>query len=411
MKKVLLSAYACSPKKGSEEGRGWNWAVGLAEMGYDVCCITNFDDKIYIEEEIIKLNLPNLSFEFVELAWDLDERLFDPNKKSVYLHYYLWKRKAANRVVELHREHNFDIAHHATYGSFQQGTCLYKLNNCKIIFGPVGGGQMALPIFKQYFGKSWATELIRGFISKTLVKYSQSLRLTLKKAAYVITTNEETKILLNDSKLIDNEKIRLTEIYAIPKKYNNLEFIERENTDVLNIIWVGRLIPRKGLNLSFHGLSFLPKDLPYKLTIIGGGKMKNYVSEWIEEYNIDASKIEFKDQIPFDQMAEEYNKADVMLFCSLRDTLGIQVMEAMAYSLPLIVLNISGVRNLVPESCAIKINPTPGDGTAKDIAKSLVNFHADYEMRRKKALCAYNHAMNSTWSKHIIVFTKKYYEN
>ncbi|CAM4143337.1 glycosyltransferase family 4 protein [Zobellia nedashkovskayae] len=411
MKKVLLSAYACSPSKGSEEGRGWNWAIGLAEMGYTVHCMTNFDDKQKIENEHKKLNLPNLHFEFVELPWGLDEKLFDPNGKTIYLHYYLWKRKAANRAVKLHAEHSFDIAHHATYGSFQQGTCLYKLDNCKIIFGPVGGGQMALPIFKSYFGKSWRTEVIRGMVSKILVGYSGSLRRTLKKASYIINTNQETKDLLDNSKLANSNKSRLTEIYAIPKKYNTLPYIEKPDHEVLNIIWVGRVMPRKGLNLSLHALSFVPNDIPYKLTIVGGGKSEDLIKSWIKEYALDTSKIDVLGQIPFEEVANQYKKADIMLFCSLRDTSGTQIMEAMAYSLPLIVLNISGARNLVPESCSLKINPTSGDGTAKNIANAIIEFQSNPELRREKARNAHAHAMNSKWERRIKVFTEKYYEN
>jgi len=411
MKKILISAYACSPTKGSEEGRGWNWAVGLAEIGYNVYCVTNFEDKSYIEEELVKLNLPNLHVEFVELAWGLDEKLFDPNKKSVYLHYYLWKKKAANRVVELHRVHNFDIAHHVSYGSIQQGSCLYKLKNCKIIFGPVGGGQMALPIFKQYFGNAWSTEIIRGWVSRLLLMYSKSLHGTLKRATYIISTNYETKILLDESRFSDAKKSRLTDIYAIPKSYNNLEFIERPEHEVLNIIWIGRVIPRKGLNLSLHALSFIPDNVPYKLTIVGGGKSSALIETWINEYKLDASKIEILGKMPFAEVDKEYRKADIMLFCSMRDTSGTQIMEAMAYSLPLIVLNISGARNLVPESCAIKIDPSFDDGTAKDIAKAIIELQSNTKLRNEKSLNAYSHAMNSKWERRIKVFTEKYYEN
>ena len=37
--KVLLSAYACEPNKGSEPGVGWNWAKHLAEK-YEIYVIT-----------------------------------------------------------------------------------------------------------------------------------------------------------------------------------------------------------------------------------------------------------------------------------------------------------------------------------------------------------------------------------
>jgi len=39
-KKILLSAYACEPKKGSEPGVGWNWAIQICKMGNDKKIIT-----------------------------------------------------------------------------------------------------------------------------------------------------------------------------------------------------------------------------------------------------------------------------------------------------------------------------------------------------------------------------------
>lgn len=409
-KKVLLSAYACVPFKGSEEGRGWNWAVGLAKMGYEVWCMTNVDGRAKIEAEHAKLGLPNLHFEFVELAFDLDARLFDPSAKSIYLHYYLWKRKGTRRAVALHKAHNFDIAHHITYGSVQQGTCLYKLDNCKIIFGPVGGGQMALPIFETYFENHWKIEVIRGFISKMLVRYSGSLGQTIKKAAHIIATNPETKALLETHKYARLGQCHLSKIYAIPKEYDNLEFIPKEPHQELRIIWIGRLLPRKGLNLSLHALSLVPENIPYSITIVGGGQNKESIGEWMETYNLNPSKVNVLGQIPFTQVAEEYRKADIMLFCSLRDTSGTQIMEAMAYGVPLIVLNISGAINLVPESCAIKIDPVTAEQTVQDIANAVTLFQTNPKLRNEKALNAYNHAMNSKWERRIAYFTSEYYE-
>ena len=406
---ILLSAYACSPIKGSEEGRGWNWATGLAQLGYNVWCMTNVDDQEEITREHNKLNLPNLKFEFISLRANLDEKLFDPAAKTIYLHYYLWKKKAARRAVELHKRYNFDVAHHVTYGSFQQGSCLYNLEHCKIIFGPVGGGQMALPIFKPYFGKHWKTEVIRGIVSKLLVRYSSSLRNTIRKATHIISTNYETKELLERSIDVDKRKSHITEMYAIPKKYNNLTYLPKTEHKTLNIIWVGRLLPRKGLNLSLRALSFVSDKYPYKLTIVGGGQNKSQIDDWIKEYQLDSSKVEVLGQIPFSEVAAQYRKADIMLFCSLRDTSGTQIMEAMAYSLPLIVLNISGAKNLVPESCAIKIDPTTTGGTARDIAKAIEKFQSDFQYTQSKSLSAYNHAMNSTWERRIQVFIDKYY--
>ena len=37
--RILLSAYACEPNKGSEKGVGWHWAIEIAHRGHEVWVI------------------------------------------------------------------------------------------------------------------------------------------------------------------------------------------------------------------------------------------------------------------------------------------------------------------------------------------------------------------------------------
>ncbi|MFS4416349.1 glycosyltransferase family 4 protein [Maribacter sp. 2307ULW6-5] len=410
-KTILLSAYACSPIKGSEEGRGWNWAVGLAELGYTVYCMTNFEDREHILAHHQETGLSNLHFVFVNLPFGLDRLLFDPSGKTVYLHYWLWKRKASKMAKKLHAKYRFDVAHHATYGSLQQGSALYDVEDCKIIFGPVGGGQMALPIFKGYFGKAWITELLRQRVSNFMLRSSTGLKKTIQRAAVIVSTNQETKALLEKHYDEAREKSHLATMYPIPKMYNALPYTDRgEEHKKLNIIWIGRLLPRKGLNLTLHALSLLPDSVPFELTVVGDGRHNHQIDTWSREYGLDKNKLNLVGKIPYSEVARYYKEADVMLFCSLRDTLGIQIMEAMAHSLPLVVLNISGARNLVPEACAIKIDPTETPGTAEAIANAIETLQKNPGLRKKMAKASHAHAMRNTWEKVILDFTQRHYE-
>ena len=38
--RILLSAYACDPARGSEEGSGFNWLWQTAAEGHEVWCLT-----------------------------------------------------------------------------------------------------------------------------------------------------------------------------------------------------------------------------------------------------------------------------------------------------------------------------------------------------------------------------------
>jgi replication-associated recombination protein RarA len=51
---VLLSAFACDPKYGSDEEVGWQWAKQLSNRGVDVTVITRRSHRIAIEDFVVK---------------------------------------------------------------------------------------------------------------------------------------------------------------------------------------------------------------------------------------------------------------------------------------------------------------------------------------------------------------------
>jgi hypothetical protein len=61
--KVLLSAYACEPNKGSEPGVGWQWTLEIARLSYDVWMLTRANNRENIEAELAKMPpITNLHF-------------------------------------------------------------------------------------------------------------------------------------------------------------------------------------------------------------------------------------------------------------------------------------------------------------------------------------------------------------
>ena len=53
--KVLLSAYACEPNKGSEPGVGWNWAIEIARLGHKVWVLTRANNQPSIDSKYLSL--------------------------------------------------------------------------------------------------------------------------------------------------------------------------------------------------------------------------------------------------------------------------------------------------------------------------------------------------------------------
>ena len=408
LKKVLLCSYACSPNKGSEEAVGWNWSIGLARLGYEVWSLTNVQDKSATLIEKEKLNLPNLHFVFVELDYNLDKRLLHASSLKIYFHYLLWRKKAAEVSKKMHSEIGFDIAHHVSYGSLQQGSFLWKLKNTKFIFGPVGGGQEASELFREYFGKNWKIERIRRIISKLSFRFNRNLKMTLKNADIILVTNGDTFAQLRNQGY-EEEKIFLVLDNAVPVSMELNEFINKSYAGPLRILWVGRLIPRKGLKLALHALSRLPPQIEYQFIIVGDGEEFQKTGSWIEEYKLDPRRLIFAGRVPFEEMAGYYRNADVFLFSSLRDSCACQLNEAMAFGLPIISLNIQGAMHAIPDNCGIKVAFSDVYQTLTGISDAILRFEQDRNCLRECAQNAFLYAKTNTWERKIELVTQSFY--
>jgi glycosyltransferase involved in cell wall biosynthesis len=409
MKKVLINAYACSPLKGSEEGGGWSWVINVAKEGYNVWCLTNFQDKEAILAEHKKLGLPNLHFVFVTLEQGLDQFLFNPSSKKIYLHYYLWRKKACAVALKLHNDVRFDIAHHVSYGSFQQGTYLWNLHNVKVIFGPVGGGQEALPQFKDYFGSAWKFEQLRSMITRFSLRYSANLKKTMAKSDVILVTNKDTENLIKKTKYYQPEKVHYVLDSAIPPSMQHLNHPVRIPDKTLKLLWVGRMLPRKGLELVFHALSRVPAHVQYTLTVVGGGAQFALLDSWIQKYGLDKGRISIVGQIPFAEVIAYYRKSDVFIFCSLRESFGSQFNEALAFGLPVITLDMHGAAIGVPDNCSIKVKPSTKENTLSGIAAAITKFFEDVEYRQSCSANALIYSETNTWENKIAHVTSKFY--
>ena len=134
--RILLSAFACDPRQGSEEGVGWTWAYHLARYGHDVCVLTRDYHRSAIEGRLGELGMPNLTFEYIGVRY---VPLWIPGL-GVYPYYFIWQWNAYFRAKRKHRECSYDIVHHISYGVFRNASYLYLLD-IPFIFGPVGGGE------------------------------------------------------------------------------------------------------------------------------------------------------------------------------------------------------------------------------------------------------------------------------
>ncbi len=117
---------------------------------------------------------------------------------------------------------------------------------------------------------------------------------------------------------------------------------------VFNILFVGRLEPRKGLTNLLKSIPYIKlySNKPFRLIVVGNGILTNYYKLRIPKEIHD--KVHFVGDISFEDLPKYYKTAHV--FCSpatYGESFGIVLIEAMAAGLPIIAGNNEGYRKVI----------------------------------------------------------------
>ncbi|MDX2305227.1 MAG: glycosyltransferase family 4 protein [Microscillaceae bacterium] len=399
--KLLVSAYACNPKKGSEEGNGWNMAYEMSKLGHEVWCFTNKFGKKEIEAFLENEPNDRLHMVFVELpTWV--EKLYR-YQAGVYFHYIYWQSRAAKIARRLHKQHRFDLVHHITLASPQLGSGSWQLK-IPFVYGPLGGGQAAPKGFERFFYEWLKQEKRRDQIGNLLLKLNPNTYKALKKASLVMVTNEETHNLVAR---YGAKKIEYFLDTSLPEDFMPAQFPERKPDQTLKLLWVGRLFARKGLPLVLEALTFVKEDIPISLTIVGDGPLGYKVNDLIKAYHIE-HRVNWIGRIPWEDVKQAYLDHDVFVLCSLRDSFGSQFLEAMAYGLPIITLNHQGTKIFVPDEAGIKIDVKQPEDTCKQIALAIEELYHHSEKRTEMGKKGFLYASDKTWTQKVKEINRKY---
>jgi glycosyltransferase involved in cell wall biosynthesis len=401
-RKVLLSAYSCAPHAGSEPAIGWNWAHSIAAGGHEVVVITRATNRASIQS-LDQSPSSNPKFVFHDLP-SLAQKMYKLPLGN-YLYYLLWQYTAANRAVELHRSNKFDQVHHITWGSFRAPSFMGKLG-IPFVFGPVGGGEDT-PI-KLREGMGWRGRLWDSLrrLSNSLLRIDPFTRSTYADATEILTTTPET---LRKIPAAYRPKARVQSAAGInPDIHQNRSTRGvvrsfQEGGAILQVLYVGRLLPWKGIHLALRALARLgEKRSLVCLTAIGGGYDAPRLKRIARRLNLGAS-VKWMPWMPRKDLLRIVPDFDLFLFPSLHDSGGMVVLEALSVGLPVICLDLGGPSAFVDDGCG-RIASTSGadeNGVIEQIAAFLSEFLADPGKLMGLAENAQRRANSFTWEAHV----------
>ena len=165
-------------------------------------------------------------------------------------------------------------------------------------------------------------------------------------------------------------------------------FFDVEPTPVAGqILYVGRLIPRKDLLTLFRAFAAVHKKHPHcKLRLAGEGisglepggyplELMNYI-----EANGIKEAITFLGQLNDDALLKEYANCQLMAVSSILETAPMVILQAMAASVPVVSTDAGGIRQLLEDGNSGFVVPV---GAVNKLAEKLATVIGDMELSGK----------------------------
>ena len=163
-------------------------------------------------------------------------------------------------------------------------------------------------------------------------------------------------------------------------RFAGAEPIESLRDGSFNVLFVGRMEPRKGAKYLFRAMPEMLRRVPSaRLTVVGGGPMASYYRSFVPESARD--RVSFAGRVSDEMLARYFRTADV--YCSPAtggESFGIVLLEAMAAGAAIVASEISGYRDVVEHGrSGILVEPR----SPESIALAVSRLHADERLRRR----------------------------
>ena len=379
--KVLISAFACQPNRGSDYGVGWAWATKLAKMGHEVWVITWSNNQPQIERELKTNSVSNLHFVYCKdatwvcKAYQFVGAIRIPLGSAVVWNFSCtwWQWDAYQLAKSLHEEIVFDVVHHVTNTSVRRCSFMGFLN-IPFIFGPLAGGVKApLSLRKGYPFIGKFIDSIRDF-NNSLVKFDPLMHLSFAKATKIYCDSKPTQALIPKLYQDKSEVLFSMPSYEISQSDRLVE--NSTVKDFFQVLFVGRFLYWKGIHLGLQAFARLHDKFPNsRFTLIGKGPQADWLQRLSEQLGIEKAV----DWIPWMEQKELdsiYIQHDVLLFPSLHDSGGMVVIEALSKGLPTICLDLGGPGTIVDETCGqvVKTNKLSEERVVRSLGNALTEL-------------------------------------
>ncbi|HLC00775.1 MAG TPA: glycosyltransferase family 4 protein, partial [Candidatus Bathyarchaeia archaeon] len=221
-----------------------------------------------------------------------------------------------------------------------------------------------------------------------------------RKANLVVTVSNYSAEKAVEFYDVDEAKIRVAPNGVDPERFK-----PAEDADALKrklgfggkpiVLFVGRLIPRKGLQFLVEAAKRVVKERGDALfVIVGDGPLRSNLIAHLVGINMSGNFL-FLGDVKENMLPTLYNCADVFVLPSVQEGQGIALLEAQASAKPVVAFNVGGVREAVREG---ESGLLVERGNSSLLAEAILKLLSDSSLRRKMGASGREFVLaNYTW--------------
>jgi glycosyltransferase involved in cell wall biosynthesis len=228
-----------------------------------------------------------------------------------------------------------------------------------------------------------ARATVANFFMERLAKIEEK---SAQNATLVVTISEYSRKKIVALYGVSEQKIRIvpngvdTERFR-PRVDACEEFRKRVGVGNRQIVlFVGRLIPRKGISYLIEAAKRVVQERKETLFIIvGNGPLRNRLVAEVKAAGVTDNFV-FLGDVSENDLAEAYSCTDVFAFPSIQEGQGIALLEAQASSKPVVAFNVSGVAEAVRDKeTGFLVEPSDSE----KLAEAILQLLSDASLREK----------------------------
>lgn len=365
--KVLLSAYACEPGKGSEPEVGFQTMLAAAEQ-HSVWVLTRKNNVDSLSEF---LSGHPLHSRITIVGFDLGDRVLKLKKLTRRIgtvwYYDRWQAAIEEVATELDREHDFDVVHHVTLAAYwgRLGvSCLEK----PVVVGPVGGAANSPVTLLPVLGFLGMLGEMSRRIIRPIIASITGARNAQTRAAAIIAQNHEAARAIGAPRrtvVMPNGLIGATAANGTSPPSSREE----------RFLFAGRLVGWKGAILAIRALGYYPSSTA-TLDIYGSGSQKRRLQR-------EAKRLQLTDRVTFhgavlrSTLLRRLSTSSALIHPALHEDAGLIVAEALGLGTPVVCLDRAGppvIASYWPPSLSRPVRPSTPSRTAMRLAQALTEL-------------------------------------